>query len=802
MPGAGPHHYYALSVVPRPSSLRALVGVVTGLVLAVPLGASPAAAQLRPEPTPAPAAGSRGGASADDAPGRAPTASRRAAERRAAEDEYDAPLAITIDELTPGVLPRRGPIVVRGTVTNVDTETWTTINLYPMINAGPACDGCPPVMVSPEELEAATATDPEAFVGQRRTEVMDEVASLGPGESAAYSLRIPQSLLRSLVPEPTPGVYWFGVHASGAGASTPRDDFADGRARTFLPSLPARLGVVDTAVVVPLRGAITYDAEGRIARPRAWQRALSIEGALGGRLAFGAASGGLPVTWLVDPALPDAVRTLARGNPARKIVPVPQPEPSPGEDPSGDPTDGATSTDDAGDGDEGAGGAGDGSGAEAAEEDPPADDPVARAAADWLREAQSVLTEDAVVALPYGDLDIAAAAIGFPDLYGTARKHPARVLTDWGVETSPVAAPPDGYLDEAGIESIDDDATVLLGHQLFPSDAFPDGPPSAGRVAGHPLVVTDTAAATGGPGPDPRLAPVAVRQRLLSEAALRLLAAGRKEPQPLVVVLPPGLDGVGASAFWEGLDVDWLRVLDLETLRARSATVPGGPGSVSVDVDLDKLAYSDAEELAEIDQGVLVEQDRLLSATRILQRLLGEDVRVADQLLTEALAGASYSLREDPRAARRLTRARGWVEDQLEQVSIDAPNGVTLSSASGSFGVGVSNELDHAVTVRMEATTGDGARVDIPNPIVLGANSRSTVTIDARTSRPGVHNVQLRLTDLDGNPIGADGEVPIRSGQVGVVIWLIIGAGVGILFLAIAIRLVRRIRRSRAETPA
>ena len=57
------------------------------------------------------------------------------------------------------------------------------------------------------------------------------------------------------------------------------------------------------------------------------------------------------------------------------------------------------------------------------------------------------------------------------------------------------------------------------------------------------------------------------------------------------------------------------------------------------------------------------------------------------------------------------------------------------------------------------------------------------------------------MTDVDGTPLGSSVEVPIRSGQVSEVIWVIIGAGVGILFLAIGLRLVRRIRAERAEPP-
>ncbi|NHA00993.1 hypothetical protein G5V59_16850 [Nocardioides sp. W3-2-3] len=94
-------------MVGRPSLLRALAGVVAGLALATAGSTAPAGAAPRPAAAP--------------------------------DDTYDAPLAITIDALSPAVLPRSGPLVISGEVTNTDLETWTGISLYPVFSAGPDC---------------------------------------------------------------------------------------------------------------------------------------------------------------------------------------------------------------------------------------------------------------------------------------------------------------------------------------------------------------------------------------------------------------------------------------------------------------------------------------------------------------------------------------------------------------------------------------------------------------------------------------------------------------------------------------
>ena len=109
---------------------------------------------------------------------------------------------------------------------------------------------------------------------------------------------------------------------------------------------------------------------------------------------------------------------------------------------------------------------------------------------------------------------------------------------------------------------------------LLSEGAFLEGAAPVARTLGRRIVPTSPAAAAGGPGPDDPLAPVAVRQRILSEAALRLIAPGR---QPLVVELPSDWIPTAATGFFEGLDQDWV---DLTTVAGAAAAHRGraGPG--------------------------------------------------------------------------------------------------------------------------------------------------------------------------------------------------------------------------------
>ena len=734
------------------------------LTLGLSLVAQPASADPGGEP--------------DDAAGSVPsrTSSRIAAEAasgaisRVRPPGRPAPdgmaLEVTIDRLTPAVVPRRGRVLVTGTVTNVDSETWTAINLYSFIGSAP--------MTTAAELTAAAATDPLAPVGDRITTVdtFDTVDRLEPGQSAPYSLRVPRSALDDSngVAGDRAGVYFFGVHALGQ-RDAGRDLLADGRARTFLPLVPRGLpGRVRTAVVAPLRHALEYAADGSLDGLAQWAQTLSVGGRLRSLIDFGTEAGSRPLTWLVDPALPDAVRRLAAGNPPRSLAPtVEAEEPGPAEEPSPSP-----------------------SGEESA---PPGDtvqeppDRVTAAAAGaaqgWLDRLQQALAGHEVLALPYGDLDVTAAARHDPSLYVRARERSGTTLEEWEVASRPAVGPPRGYLDAATIGMLPGDTTVLVTDRMFT-----DNPPDVADAGGHRLVVASSGAASGGPGPGDRMRAVDVRQRILADAAVRLLTPGRGA---LVVVLPSDWTPTSTLNFFGGLTQPWLRLTTVAEIAQRRGAR----------IDAADLDYPERQAQLELDAPLLASVEGLVRQGEALQNVLARNDRVAQVVTDQALSTASYAARRAPRAARReLQRSTAWIRDKLRSVQISAPRGVTMSSDSGTFSATVTNGLDQPVTVGVVAEADSGIRVSRPEPVTVGPNSRTTLLFDARATAAGVHDVTLLVTDADGAPLGPSQRLSIRSAQVSEVIWLILGGGAGLLLIAISVRLLRRIRDARAEAPA
>jgi hypothetical protein len=669
------------------------------------------------------------------------------------------PLAMTIDSLTPSEIPRDGPIRVRGTVANRDSETWTTVNIYAFISDTP--------MTTSAELAEAALTTADSPVGERIIEetapqTQDTIDQLAPGATATFSLTIP----RRYVAVTEPGVYWFGVHALGQGPEG-RDETADGRARTFLPLAPRTSKTVQTALVVPIRRQITHAPDGTVGDVDSWVESLGTGGALRSLVDLGLAAGTRPITWLLDPAVPDAVRQLVAGNPARSLgATLPDGGEGTGEDGSESPDASPSPTD----------------GTEQDGEQAPEPSPALQKAADagsaWLEDLHDGLEGHEILTLPYGDVDVAAAARYDPATYQAARTRADGDLEPWGLPTSPAVSSPTGYIDAAGIRLAEPASTLLVTDRLFGARA-----PSVARTEGRTLVVSSSGAIEGGPGPTERMAPLAVRQRIVSEAAVRLLTQGRK---PLVVALPATWSPQGLDGFFEGLDLDWLDLTDLSSVTERAGA----------EVSLDRLHYPDNQRKLELDADVFTAVGDLVQAGDTLQNLLTHNDQVGGTVRDEAFTDTSYSSRLRPETARgSADQSRAWIEGRLRGVRIDAPKAVILSSGSGRFAATITNSLDQAVSVKVRAVADPPLEVAVPTETIeIGAESRTTVLLNASSSAVGIRNVTLLLTDVDGVPLGSSDDLPVRSNRVSNVIWLILGTGVALLFGAIVVRLFRRIR--------
>lgn len=727
------------------------------------------------------------------------------------------PLSLSIDSLTPSVIPTRGPIRVSGTITNTSSDTWDNVGVYPLTSFEP--------LTTSAALAEAARTDPADPVGDRITTLgpLDVIDTVAPGATATYSLRIPRS---ALTISGAAGVYWFGVQALGEVDGVREEaPVADGRARTFLPYVPApparkganakkvppntsrtraATGMVRTALVLPLRQDLTMLPDGRVDQVAEWTGQLGDEGRLRRLVDFGAAAGTRALTWLVDPAIPDAAASIAAGNlpydlsatvspdgepdprpspsatPSATSSPTPNPSSSAGEPATQSPADPTITADPDGDGDE-------------PDDGVPAPEPGATpaqsaVALEWLTDLVGTLGEAGstrLLALPYGDLDVAATAVRAPNLLGSARARSDAAMARLELASRPGIAPPGGSLPPAAYSAIEPAETVLVTHR-----SFAEAPPERADLDGR--ILTTAPYVAEGPAPtDPR-SPVSIRQMILSEAAVRLLRDTDAE-HSYVAQLPtmwePPASSVSAAAFFSGLDdLDWFQLVPLASAPTQAASTVQ-PGD---------LVYPDRQVQRELPADTVSAAGDLVASGVSLQTTLTRNDQIADRVLDVALTSVSYADRNAPRTARVVAeRNRGWIADQLGEITITGPPSLTLSSESGPLPATVTNGLSYPVTVRVVGRGDQAVTVTGPRRVRLAPGERVSVTLEVSAATLGVHNLQLLLTDVDGAPLGGATSLPVRSAQVGQVIWVIIGVGVTLLFAAIVVRLVRRLRSSR-----
>ncbi len=728
------------------------------------------------------------------APARAPARAPVRAPVRAEPEVPKAPLRVVIDRLRPAVVPTEGDLVVTGTVTNVSESTWSDNKVYLLTSTDP--------MTTEDEIDAAVASGDDIEIGDRLIApgLFQLAPDLAPGDTARFRLVVPA---RRLLVSGEPGVYWLGIHVLGTDEDG-RIEGADGRARTLLPLVPDQAST-RLALGMPFRRHVVRGADGTLLYDRLWAAQLrsgrlervrafaasalpdpgedSTEpprrprrnGAAGTGAAADDAPDGWPLTWLVDGALLDAADSLSAGNPSIDLTSDGSNEvTAPDDEPSEEET-----------------------AARAAE-----DDPAARAATRWVDRFVADAERTSVLALPYGDLDVSAAADGTqgPEIVSIALDQARAVLAARGISSAPVVAPPSGYLSPEGLAVLDPDLRVVLARAAIPEELEQDDDPTVfAAPRGGALTASPSDEGIRGPGPGRTNGALAVRQRLLAEAAVHALSDQAAEP--LVTVLPalwdPGRDWERAEFFDALTAQPWLDGVSLS-----SVVDPASVGAVTVRGD--DLVYPDEEVLAEVPAYAVAASAALVDRSLTLQDLLTDDAGLGERVDRQALLTSSVWSRAFPGVATQRARdAVTRVDDWLGGVTIRGPSFITMSSDSGTFQVTLVNGLDQAVTVGLSATVRGGPlQLTTPAPVDLPPGGRRPMRIEAEATDIGVHQVTLQPVSRTGRALGQASTLSVRSSKVGMILWFIMAAGGVALFGAITVRTVRRLLARRRRHAA
>jgi hypothetical protein len=181
-------------------------------------------------------------------------------------------------------------------------------------------------------------------------------------------------------------------------------------------------------------------------------------------------------------------------------------------------------------------------------------------------------------------------------------------------------------------------------------------------------------------------------------------------------------------------------------------------------------------------------------------RLLIANDTVEGQLARTAMLAASQSVRDDADLAlAQVNSTTAYVRAQMQAVRIVGPQFVMMSGEDGPIQVTLVNGLDQPVRVGISARTrSSGLTISAVTPRTLGPGRRTAIRLRASADDIGVHAVTLVATDGEGNPTGSVTQFNVRTSRVSTVIWVIMAIGGTLLFLAIAVRLFRRVRRRKS----
>jgi hypothetical protein len=592
---------------------------------------------------------------------------------------------------------------------------------------------------------AASASNTDPPPGSVAGAPVDVAATLAPGASGRWQLDVPGAQL---------ALSGYGVYPMAVEARATRADGSRARlgtARTFLTwgsdtngLQPTRLAVLWPVLATPAAGAGDT------------LPAASFGSELNGRLTdLVTTAAGEPVSWVLDGDLLESAGALADGGPLPQGSAIAAPDP---------------------------------------------------AAARWLASLKSAVGTGDVNALAYADPDaVAVTRAGLTaDLKTSTALGPAVVRDVLGRSvTGDVAWPAEGTADAAALGALNDAGVraVVLSDVYTPTSRTVSYTPSAvGPLENSQLtaLVTDRvlsallatpAAQQGGA--------VLARQRFLSELAM--ITAERPFDGRAVVVAPPRYWQPEVAAVRDLLSalgsVPWVQPQTVQQLRAQAS-----PG-----VSRRRPSYPTVVARREVSAGQLDQVRVGRYDLQALTSVLSQPQPLADQLERGLLRAESTAWRERAVAGTAFARSVSAVIAKAQAGVRIVPSGpITLTSRSGQIPITVANDLDQAVTVRLDVAAVPSVRMTLSQPglVTVGAGRRETVEVQAKAAANGRLVVQTRLLAPDGQVYGPVLSFPVRATGIGQVAQWVVGGALVLLTVALSYRIGRAIRRGRHPGPA
>jgi hypothetical protein len=672
--------------------------------------------------------------------------------------------AVFLDSLTPRVPSKDDDTVtVSGTVVNDGKAEITDAHVG--VRIGP---GGPLASRSAIETAASRTGYSNALDGDEVDGHTVGLADIPSGGSVPFTLTVPISALGL----GSTGVYQLGVSLDGQTSADPLDHVL-GIKRTFLPWYADGESAKSTQIsyLWPLTDRPHIAARGDTdsqQSPIFLDDDLAAELAPGGRLEeMVELARNLPVTWAIDPDLLATVEAMTKSY--RVAVP----------------------------------------GAAVTRTTPGTGSALAK---QWLNSLKSAVAGDQVVALPFGDPDLASLAHQgrhVPGSVGQLRTAyqlgKGTVDTILGVQsTTDVAWPVNGAIDPSIVSVARSGGAkrIIARSDTFPENGDLDYTPTAARPigGGTTAVVTDSTLSTAFSGAmDSAQTANLTVQNFIAQTLMITMEAPQK--QRTIAVAPQRAPSVPqAQAMAEAIGtVDtspWAEPVDFDTA-ARAAPDPAASHKVP-----SSKAYPRSLRAQELPADTFRQLHQDQESLDGFVVILTIKDRVTVPFGNAMLRATSTEWRGDAGGAAAFRDAiGGYLTDLIGAVHILEKTTLTLSGRSGTIPVTVKNELSQPITgLVLRLTSTANIRLEIRNPqqpITIEGGHTRTLKFQTKASANGKVGITAALYTQDNRLYGAAQQFDVKITKVTDLVMLIIAAGLLLLVLA-GVRIYRQRKRQAA----
>ncbi|MCT7351462.1 DUF6049 family protein [Streptomyces sp. 15-116A] len=656
-------------------------------------------------------------------------------------------VSVSVDSLTPSVPSEGDTVTVSGTVTNKGKQAVTDAHVG--LSVGP-----PLTTRSGIDTVARNSDDVQTPVGQEiGGKYTEEFAELTPGVSRPFSISVPVDELDL----GQNGVYQLSVALAGQTAAQ-QWEHTLGVQRTFLPWQPDEAEPrTKTTFLWPLISDVHVTAEtgsNEQQTPVFRDEELAKEIASGGRLDRMVSLGkDLDVTWVIDPDLLASVDAMAQGYEVR------------------------------GEGDENV---------------PGRHEAVAER---WLAQLQKAVADKEIVALPFGDPDLASLAHNGTAVAGSLNH--LKEATDAATETvdtilhvtptTDFAWPVNGAVDPSIVKVATSAGAdkVIARSDTFNETSGLSYTPSAPRPigGGTTAVVADARLSTAFQGDMAKASgSTLATQRFLAQS---LMLGLQTNEQRSIVVAPQRTPSASqaqtmADALKALQEGTWSESQDL-TAAAEAKPDPAARTRIP-----SASAYPSALRKQELPRTAFEQIARTQDKLDKFKVILSEADRVVTpfgRALNRAMSTSWRGRAAD--AAIYRSGVETYLDGLIDSVKLIEKSETKLSGRSATIPVTVQNNLvqgvDHLV-LRLSSTNPTRLEIDgdayQEQPITVSGGHSQSVKFTTSANANGRATVVAQLYTPDGQKYGEPVTFDVKVTEITATVMLVIGGGVLLLVLA------------------